>query len=71
MIKAVGDCAVIAFYYLLWVGEYTAKKKEKTKQTVQFKLEDTMLFRQDDKGNLRQLPINALEGEIFLQMEQL
>ena len=32
---------------------------------MQFKLEDTMLFRQDDKGNLRQLPINALEGEIF------
>ena len=26
LIKAVGDCAVIAFYYLLRVGEYTVKK---------------------------------------------
>ena len=26
MVKAVGDCAVIAFYYLLQVREYTVKK---------------------------------------------
>ena len=32
---------------------------------VQFKLEDTMLFRQDAKGNLRQLPRNALDEEIL------
>ena len=25
MVKAVGDCAIIAFYYLLRVGEYTVK----------------------------------------------
>ena len=31
MVKAVGDCAIIAFYYLLQVGEYTVKNKE-TKQ---------------------------------------
>ena len=47
------------------------KKRNETKQTVQFKLEDTMFFRQDAKGHSRQLPINALEKEIFLQMEQL
>ena len=35
MVKAVGDCAVIAFYYLLRVGEYTVKKqRNETKQTV-------------------------------------
>ena len=28
MVKVVGDCAVIAFYYLLRVGEYTVKNKE-------------------------------------------
>ena len=45
MVKAVGDCAVIEFYYLLRVGEYTVKKKgNETKQTVQFKLESTMFF---------------------------
>ena len=39
MEKAVGDCAVINFYYLLRVGGYTVKRKRnKTKQTVQFKL---------------------------------
>ena len=27
MVKVVGDCAVIAFYYLLRVGEYTLKNK--------------------------------------------
>ena len=25
MVKAVGDCAIITFYYLLQVGEYTVK----------------------------------------------
>ena len=72
MLKAVGDCAVITFYYLLQVGEYTVKnQRKKTKQRVQFKLEDTMFFRQDSKGHLRQLPINALDEEIFPEMEQL
>ena len=28
MLKAVGDCAVIVFYHLLRVGEYTVKNKE-------------------------------------------
>ena len=28
MVKLVGDCAVIVFYYLLQVGEYTGEKRE-------------------------------------------
>ena len=32
---------------------------------VQFKLEDTMFFRQDSKGHFCQLPINALDEEIL------
>ena len=50
MVKAVGDYEIIAFYYLLRVEEYTVKKqRNETKQMVNFKLEDTMLFRQDAK----------------------
>ena len=45
MIQAVGDCAITAFYYLLQVLENIVKKKRnKTKQTVQLKLEDTMFL---------------------------
>ena len=62
MVKSVGDCAIIAFYYLLRVGEYTVKQqRNETKQTVQFKLEDAMFFCQDAKRNLRRLPRNALD----------
>ena len=32
---------------------------------MQFKLEDTMFFRKDAKGNLRQLLINALDEDIL------
>ena len=43
VVKAVGDCAVIAFYYLLRVGEYTVKEqRNETKKMVQFKLEDAI-----------------------------
>ena len=66
MVRAVSDCAVIAFYYLLRVGEYTVKKqRNETKQTVQFKLEDTMIFCHDAKLHLHQLPINVLDEDIF------
>lgn len=50
--QAMVDLALIAFYYLLRIGEYTLKskaeeKKTKTKQTVQFKLEDVTFFQKD------------------------
>ena len=45
VVKAVGDNALIAFYYFLRAGEYTVKvKRNETKQTVQFKLEYAMFF---------------------------
>ena len=50
MVKAVGDCTVIAFYYFMWEGKYTMEKINETKQTVQFKLEDTMFFVRVLKG---------------------
>jgi len=58
--RAIGDLAVIAFYYLLRVGEYTVKgSRNNTKQTVQFKLEDITFFRKNTQGELRCIPRNS------------
>jgi hypothetical protein len=57
--SAVGDLTLIAFYYLLRVGEYTTKQtRNETKQTVQFKVEDVTFF-STHNGRLQQLPRNA------------
>jgi hypothetical protein len=43
--KAIGDLSLIAYHYLLHVGEnFTRSKHENTKQTVQFKMEDVHFF---------------------------
>jgi hypothetical protein len=58
--QAVGDLALIAFYYLLHIGEYTVKgKQNEPKQTVQFKLEHVSFFKNNKWGNLVCLPKNA------------
>ena len=64
--KAVGDLAIIAFYYLLRVGEYTSKAtRNNTKQTKQFKLEDITFFKRVN-GRLRQLSRkNASDEDIM------
>ncbi len=54
--QAVGDLVLIAFYFLLRVGEYTIKgSRNSTKQTVQFCLQDVTFFSRDHLGNIRQL----------------
>ena len=59
-ITALGDLALIAFYYLLRIGEYTIKgTHNESKQTQQFKLADVMFFKRDHSGALRQLPCQA------------
>ena len=58
--RAIGDLTLIAFYYLLRIGEYTVKsKRNNTKQTVQFKLEDITFYKKTKQGHLRCLPKNA------------
>jgi hypothetical protein len=58
--QVVGDLALIAFYYLLRIGEYTVKgTRNETKQTQQFKLADVTLFKRDQTGSLHQLPRQA------------
>ncbi len=54
--RAIGDLSLIAFYYLLRVGEYTVKQsRNHSKQTVQFRLGDVTFFKTDVLGNIRQL----------------
>jgi hypothetical protein len=51
---------MIAFYYLLRVGEYTVKgSRNSTKQTIQFNYEDATFFRKNVRGHLRCFPRNA------------
>jgi hypothetical protein len=60
MDKADTDLTMIAFYYLLQVGEYTVKgSRNSTKQTVQFKYEDVTFFWKNARGQLQCLPQNA------------
>jgi hypothetical protein len=56
---------MIAFYYLLRVGEYTIKQaRNNTKQTVQFRMRDVTFFKRDSHGRLRQLSRSALDSDI-------
>jgi hypothetical protein len=63
--RAIGDLTMIAFYYLLRIGEYTTKgTRNNSKQTQEFKMGDTTFFRKDKHGNLRCLPRNAPADQI-------
>jgi hypothetical protein len=65
--KAIVDLTMIAFYYLLRVGEYTVEKTQNsTKQTVQFKYEDVNFFCKNDRGRLQCLPRNAPDNLIAI-----
>ena len=51
---------MIAFYYLLRIGEYTTKgTRNNSKQTQEFKMGDITFFRKDKQGNLCCLPRDA------------
>ena len=63
---AVGDLSMMAFYYLLYIGEYTVKStRQGSKQTVEFKMEDVNLFKNDKLGQSRRLPQDALDEDIL------
>ena len=67
--RAVGDLSLIAFYFLLRVGEYTIKgTRDESKQTVQFRLQDVTFFKKDKRGVLRQLPRDSAE-EVLLSAD--
>lgn len=61
-----GDWALIAFYYLLRIGEYTEKSlREQSKQTVSFRRKDVTFFEFDGKGRLTQMPRDAEDDRIL------
>ena len=52
--RALTNRILIAFYYLLRVGEYTCKAgRNNTKQTVQFRTKDVTFFCPDTNGVLQ------------------
>jgi hypothetical protein len=54
--SATGDLALIAFYFLWRVGEYTVKSsRNNSKQTVQFRMKDILFFKRNEMGQIRQL----------------
>jgi hypothetical protein len=58
--QAVGDLSLIAFYYLLHIGGYTVKgKRNESKQTIQFKMENVTFFKKNKRGTLVCLPRDA------------
>ena len=64
--KATGDLLLIAFYYLLGIGEYTTKTRGKKKtRTCQFWENNITLFKLNEDGELRALPHNASSEEVI------
>ena len=64
--KAIGDLVLIAFFYLVRVGEYTIKgSQNNTKQTVQFRVQDVTFFKRDNAGRLQQLSWSSLGTDIL------
>ena len=54
----VGDWALITFYFLLRVGEYT-QKGTLNQANSEFRMQDVTFFYFDDQERLRQMPRNA------------
>ena len=57
--KCIGDFGLIAFYYLLRVGEYTYSKPSERRRTQQFRLRDVTLWCNTERLD-PELPLNML-----------
>lgn len=64
--QAVGDLVLIAFYYLLRVGEYTTKKRRKMRtRTRQFRIKDVTFFKYNERGMLVALSRKASDADVM------
>ena len=62
--KVMGDSALLAYYYLLRIGEYMLRKDAQptarfAKQTEQLKMKDVTFFATHSQGRLYQVPHKA------------
>ena len=63
---AIGDTALIMFYYLLRVGEITVRgKKHRRKRTQQFRISDVTFFRTSKTGQLVAMPSSASAKDVM------
>jgi hypothetical protein len=63
--EAVGDMVLIAFYYLLQLGEYaTIGTRPGSKRTIEYKLEDLTFFGYNNRGQICVIPHDAPEDVI-------
>ena len=61
-----GDWVLIAYDYMLHVGEYSRKGSwNESKQTVEFRMMDVTFFELDTKKRLRQMPRDASDEQIL------
>jgi hypothetical protein len=58
--QAIADFLIIAFYFLLRVGEYTCPTSKKRTRTVQFRCNDVTLWRELPNGQTYRLAQNSL-----------
>ena len=69
-LKAIGDHALVGYYYLLRIGEYTirhgqSQAKQTDKQTEQFKMKDVAFFCVNSQGRMYQCTKNARAFDIM------
>jgi hypothetical protein len=65
-IKATADLTIIAFYFLLRVGEYTKPSGRRPTRTTQFRLKDATFWRLQDDGTNVRLPFDSPDEDLLL-----
>ena len=64
--QAIGDLVLVAFYFLLQVGEDTTKARRKLKtRTRQFRLKDVTFYKRGSDGLMQALPPTATDADIL------
>jgi hypothetical protein len=64
--KATADLTIIAFYFLLRVGEYTKPSGRRPTRTTQFRLKDATFWRLQDDGTNVRLPFDSPDEDLLL-----
>ena len=65
-VKATADLTIIAFYFLLRVGEYTKPTSHRPTRTTQFRLKDATFWRHQADGTRARLPFDAPDETLLL-----